>query len=407
MSASPLSASSLASLGPRASLASLAFVACALVACGNPAGPTPGSVDLAAAPDDSLAAASAEALTRNDVSVLFPLPTTPAASALLWSASLEGLGGPLLPKSEFARNTFSLTRELDDDLEYDALRVVAVRFDPCFKTSLGGPCQPQVRLVWQAPDPTDPPKGFLDGSVHSLYAVPDADLPALVAELRRLAPLAPENTALAPLGVSPALAARGLDSDYAHGLKALVLRHAGAGSLVRVTFMTRTFARSGQWQFAGFHVGPNSAKIEIAGLGGLTQQNVTREIAHGFEYVVHPKFIDPAAGQASSSSALTALDPAARADVHAWALRQEDPATHLPDTTDCASCHLANHVGRHLESLDPSLLTSEPVARRGPRTLSLAETDADNLRAFGYFGPYPQVSQRVANETEAVLAALR
>jgi hypothetical protein len=38
--------------------------------------------------------------------------------------------------------------------------------------------------------------------------------------------------------------------------------------------------------------------------------------------------------------------------------------------------------------------------------MSLAETDVDNLRAFGWFGGYPQVSQRTANETAAVVMAL-
>ncbi len=348
---------------------------------------------------------TAPILRAHDVSVLFPNPADASAEALLWRADAPGLGGPLLPEAEFLRNRRSLSKDVDDTLEYQSIRVVAVRFDPCFRQVLGGPCEPQIRLVFQ---PRDPAGGFFDGAVHALYALSESSWQEVHRGLLRLASLAPENATDAPLGVSPVLASRGLQSEYAGELKALVLRFAGPETLVRVTFMTRTDAASGQWEFSGFHSGKAREdgkldRLEIPGLSGLTMQNITRERdPHAFDYVVHPKFIDEAGRKGVSQSALTGLDPASRAEVHAWALRQEDPAIHLPDTTDCASCHVANHIGRHLEGLDPTLV---PVGRP-LRALSLAETDIDNLRAFGYFGSLPQVSQRTANETAAVLVTL-
>ena len=75
-----------------------------------------------------------------------------------------------------------------------------------------------------------------------------------------------------------------------------------------------------------------------------------------------------------------------------------DPDAHLPDTTDCASCHVAGHVADRLERLRPELALPGPE-----RELTAADDDFDNLRAFGWFGRFPHVSKRVAAETAAVL----
>lgn len=334
-------------------------------------------------------------LGPNDVSVLFPM----AASEALWPATMPARGGVLLPAGELARVGLSIVREVEEAGEHAALRVVAARFDPCFREALDGPCQPQIRLVFQVPDPAG---GFFDGAVHALYALLPADWTAVVTELERLAGVAPENGD-AVLGVSPALRAQGMDGPYARGLRALVAAHAGEGNLVRVTFVTRTHARAGQWQMGGVVVG--GGKLPIAGVDA-TQQNVTRNLSERFEYVVMPLFAERVGRIGASASALDRLEPAARAQIHAWAVRQQDPAQHLPDTTDCASCHLSAHVAPHLEALDPTLATPTLVASRGLRARGAADAEPDNLRAFGWFGKEPVVAQRTANETRAVLRAL-
>ena len=345
---------------------------------------------------DGGASAAGPELTPNDVSVLFP--SLPADE--LWPATLPGRGGPILPANELASFELSLVRELPDEDVYAALRVVSLRFDPCFQHERGGACQPQMRLVFQVPDPAG---GFFDGAFHALYAIDPARLGEVATALRELARIAPENAAATTLAVSPVLRARGLQSPYADGLRKLVASCAGGDTLVRVTFMTRTASRSGQWQFGGFEKG--KGKLRIAGLAehASTQQNVTRSVGHDFEYAVIAAFAEPAGRIGTSGSRLRDLDAAARADVHAWALRQEDPAIHLPDTTDCASCHLSGHIARHLEDLDPSLVTPSLAADRAARELSGVERDSDNLRAFGWFGKEPMVAQRTANETAVVL----
>jgi len=351
-------------------------------------------------------APTGRALLRHDVSILFPLPATDA----LWRASHAGLGGPLVPETEFAKIARSLTIALPDESEYAALRVVGVRFDPCFRMTLTSACQPQVRLVLQAVDPVE---GAFDGALHALYNIAPAAWPGLVADLRALALDAPENVTDLGLGPSPALAAQGMDGAYARGLEALVAAHAGPDTLARLTFMTRTNARTSQWEFGGSHLGdwpgtdfPAAGPVTIVGASDETLQTVTLPPTSGFRFSVGPEFADPVGRPGVDTDLLDAMDRPARAAVHAWAVAQEDPDALLPDTTDCAACHLAGRIGGYLEALDPTLVTPALAARRGPRRTSPAEDNRDNLRAFGWFFHDPHVAQRTANETEAVVRAL-
>lgn len=334
-----------------------------------------------------------------DVSVLFP------ASLDLWPASMPTASGPLLPKERFALNARSLVKELDDEAEYDALRVVALRFDPCFQRSLGGPCEPQIRLVLQAPDSAT---SFFDGAVHALYALSPAAFEDALDELVKLV----DSASTEPLGVNPRLTRDGVQGPFGAGLARIAHKHLGPATLTRVTFMTRTPTPAGQWQFSGFEIlenqdnGKDARKIPIAGIG-VTMQNVTRnrhlpEADHVFDYTVHPLFGDKDGRRGASGIYLAELPLEERRKVHAWATRQESPASHVPDTTDCASCHVANHIGRRLEALSPELLPNDMAARYVARN----QNDPDNLRAFGWFGDSPQVAQRTANETAAVLRRL-
>jgi hypothetical protein len=342
--------------------------------------------------------AKVERLGPADVSILFP------ASSALWRADLATVSGPLLPRERFALNNRSLVKELPDEVEYESLRVVSMRFDPCFQRSIGGPCEPQIRLVFQAsPDG----KTFLDGAVHALYALTPAAFEAALGALDQLV----DHPAEGPLGVHPRLVREGLEGPFALGLAAIAKEHLGPSTLTRVTFMTRTEAPAGQWQFSGFEIldvqdnGKDHARIPIAGIG-VTMQNVTRnrrgpDTDVTFDYTVHPLFAEKDGRRGASGTYLAELPLDVQRSVHAWALRQESPSSHVPDTTDCASCHIANHVGRHLESLSPELGRPEV-----PRHIAINEPNPDNLRAFGYFDTEPQVAQRTANETAAVLSRL-
>lgn len=383
------------------------LMSCCLIACDGDTPATTPDADVSVSETQvdthvPIDTSGGRSLTANDVSILFPI----AAPTALWSASDAGLGGVLLPRAQFDAIGRSLMMSIPTETEYDALRVVAARFDDCFRVAHGGRCQPQIRLVLQGIDETG---AALDGAIHALYNVDD--LTTIVAELRAVSALAPENLAATPLGVSPALTAQGVDGVYGVALKSLITRHIGEQNLARMTFMTRTDVRSGQWEFGGFHIGtwdefPAPGVIGIFG-AFATLQTITRRMgASGFEYELEPTFAQDVGGPASRAEDLLALDAETRADVHAWAIRQEDPAVELADTTDCASCHLAGRAGRFLEEIEPSLLTSDLLAQRAPRVIGEAGTNADNLRAFGWFANWPEVSQRVANETALVVDAM-
>jgi hypothetical protein len=340
-------------------------------------------------------------LSRNDVSVLFPL------SANLLAAGDPGRGGPLLPRELFDQIGLSMFKEIEDTLEYDALLVVASRFDPCFVTALGGRCQAQVRLVVQAATSTT----TSDGAIHLLYNLDDSEVESLTDDLRALRELAPQNLLGAPLGLSPALSAQGLAGPYALELMALIQRTAGSANLARMTFMTRTDARQGQWQFGGFHLQarpetgfPAPGDIAIVGSDATLQTVSNNAFGLTFNYDLDPEFSDVAGRGGTSSSDLTGLGAAGRQKIYDWAIRQEQPQTHVPDTTDCAACHVSGRIALALEQLDPALVTPAIEGARGQRIIGATEPLADNLRAFGYFDASPHASQRTANETEAALA---
>ncbi|MGE0869243.1 MAG: hypothetical protein AB7P03_11795, partial [Kofleriaceae bacterium] len=248
--------------------------------------------------------------------------------------------------------------------------------------------------------------GTHDGAIHALYNLSAEQQAAVVAGLRELVALAPENRPYEPLGVSPALKAQGLDGDYAKGLANLITANAGASNLARLTFITRTLARQGEWELGGFNVKaepstgfPEPGRIDV--LGSELQIVGNSGFGPFFEYNAMPDIQDPMGRPGLNGRALSGLDGATRSSVAAWAAAQNSPIANVPDTTDCASCHVAGHVGSALAAIDPALTDFG-----GPRVITAAETQSDNLRAFGYFGTDAHVSARTANETAAVVRAL-
>ena len=340
-------------------------------------------------------------LGRHDVSVLYPLTK---ANDRLIKASATAQGGALLPKSAFDKIGRSLVNTVDDAAEYEALRAFAVRFDPCFQTAIGSICQPQIRVVFQTFDTAQ--ASVNDGSIHALYNLTDAQFADVTAQLRSIAPSA--NKKYRPLGVSPALAAQGADGEYGQKLKAIVLGHAGASNLARLTFMTRENSRQGQWVFGGFHIKaqpttgfPNPGKISIFG-SNATEQTINNQGFGSFRWAMTPEFADADGRKGTDAALLAALPAKDKAKLYAWTQRQLSPNANVPDTTDCGSCHMAGHPALILEKADVKL----PALDRGPRSIGASDTSGDNLRAFGYFFKDAVVSIRAANETAAVVRAM-
>src|SRR4029078_1979497 len=123
-------------------------------------------------------------------------------------------------------------RELQgNDATYAGLRVVSLRFDPCFS---GNPCYPQARLVLQGLNQGG--TQAFDGAFHALYNLSADEFATVTTRLKSLAALAPENDRVTTLGVSPALLAQGMTGAYATGLRDLVTEFIGSSNLAKFTF---------------------------------------------------------------------------------------------------------------------------------------------------------------------------
>lgn len=370
------------------------------------------SADVVATDTPLVEAGPSRALEANDISILLPIDGANASA--LWAASAAGRGGPLVSREVFGQIGRPLFRERSTpEAQYDALRVVAVRYDPCFTHGVAPSeaCQPQIRLVMQGVDLATG-RAF-DGAIHLLYNLTPALDAATRAELRAMTALAPANVGR-PLGVSPVVAAQGMNGPYAQRLRVLVLASVGMENLVRMTFMTRTSARSGTWEFGGVSVrawpgSPPPGPLSIPMLAGATLQTTTSIIGPGVQYSVTPRIGQP--------ENVAALSTQATADAHrtggiaavrallTWATGVENPATHTPDTIDCATCHVANRVAR-------SMARDYPMAAMGleptvSRQIGAQEMNSENLRIFGYFDADPAIAQRAANETAQALTRVR
>jgi hypothetical protein len=405
-------------------------VACLLAACGptTPAiapatGPT-ASTPSAAIPGTPAALTTPPpttpvALHAADVTMIWPLPTTDAEREHMLAATTVGAHGELLPAALYKLPVLDERDYAVKDPAVDRarLRVVAARLDPCF-ASFAAPTEPscinQVRLVLQVLRPgggtaggaaSNTVMGANDGAVHVFYQLSRDELLGLTRSLAALRDR--HGTTDAPtLGVHPLLAREGLASAYARELQALLLTQLGAKRLTRITFFARTRAREPLWPFGIFEVIDGKPVAQkIVNLGSERQ---TLEGAG-------PRFVmQPAVTGADSPGALLSLFGAARtataAERAAFAavLRIQNPAKHTPDTVACAECHAAQRVQAHAQRMLG--LRAEDFADDHYASTVAApplDTSAENFHATGYLATHLAVSTRAANETAAVLAAMR
>lgn len=177
----------------------------------------------------------------NDATVIYPLPQSQEGVEQMLAPQDSGKGGPLLPQRFWQRlpainQGESLTRT------YRNLRVVAVRFDPCFKVE--GECRAQVRLVWQPIDQagygSTSPQGLetKDAAVHSFHTLGAAAFRQMIAEYDMLSRGPAETYGDAPLQVHPVMRQQGLEGRFALGLRRLLLKYCGEANLWRVTSMS-------------------------------------------------------------------------------------------------------------------------------------------------------------------------
>jgi len=349
-----------------------------------------------------------------DVSILMPMPPAPERLSLL-GPNEEGSHGPLLPAGLYA-DLPQLELFTDNAETYELLRVVALRLDPCFPTldRADAPgCKSVVRLVMQpvrlvAVD-DELALEAVDAAVHLFYSVDEDKLEALLARLVDARIQAVGAGAGATLGVHPALAQGGLGSPFMMTLRRQVLETLGADNLTRVTVMALGDF-SNVWTFAGFDVKDGALQpIDVSTLPAVSQK-FTNVDATGATFsntkLVPPGTVENIDLLLDSATAATA-DPAALAAAYEASVRIENPAIYNPDTIDCATCHIAPATRRWAEAeldFDASALDFEYRGSDGKPVPGATGSRTDELRMFGYFDERPSISQRVVNETDALVS---
>lgn len=369
-----------------------AYVVALLVGCsgGEPAPATKPTVD---------AGPPLPKLGMNDVSVLFPIPASPAAAGALGPTS-EGARGPLLPQSVYDKIPKFGVKPAQG-LDYARMRVVAARFDGCFPGAAG--CEAQVRLVMQ---PITDKGTTLDSALHLFYRLTETELPEVVTGLRKLRALAPEVND-GPLDVHPSLLAQGAEGAYGTGLAELLLRYAGEQNLSRMTFFLRAPPVVEEWFFGGFNRVDGALQVmDIVGVG-KGNQRVDHITTDGYRYDMTPASTAPEDPGVLLASALakSATDAERTASLGAF-LRIQNPEKHGPDQLSCGGCHVSTFVTAFARRELQMPVDAHPDAFKSTRDLTVrgeAATTPSSLRAFGWFDARPMIANRVVFETAQVV----
>jgi hypothetical protein len=408
------------------SLSALGAVGCS-AAAGDPTDATTGS-DQALDQSDPAAATGkgqGQPAQMNDLSVLFPLATTSAqVTSGYLAASSAGKGGELLPETMLEKATGITAKPTpvmgEPRLSYDTLRAVAFRVDPCFANigpvTDGAACDNQLRIVFQSATYAKGATTLMDGAVHAFYSLSRAELTEVVQAIIALRIASGGAGDLGPLAVHPILAKQGLEGKMAKGLEALLLAHAGAANLTRFTVFQGVNLDT-DWDFSAFDVKKGVATPSA--VPGLATASTSVIFGAGFAATLAGVFVPVPSDRDDLSlltnvASATAATPAARQSAFDAALRVENPNFESPNTSDCASCHMAEPartlVGTPVFKLSPvgnvnafAADPSIPAKDLARTTDPTAEPDGLNLHAFSYKDGTPMINQRVVNETAANL----
>ncbi len=363
-------------------------------------------------------ASSIISLSQNDVSILIPLPA-PAQVDLLFHPMTNGKFGALLPKLAYDKlpeiNPFT-----NKDLTYSELRVISIRIDPCFPlTPPAVGCQPQIRFIWQPLKLTTSGKlSAFDATVHTSYNLEKSEFALVIQKLKQLKKETGLTTTDEPLSVNPVLLKKGLNSLYAKNLFNMLLSFSGEQKLSRITFMQLS-ASANIWTFGGFDlIGGAMQALQIPRINNISQafsNSVITEPTPNFfkgDIFPAPQGIDTFNLLIRDSSVIAPTDKDEIIESTLSAVRIENPLNHNPHTVDCVSCHTAQAAKLWAIRQYPWLwldLRSSDLTFHSKFNLNNTSANPEkttSLRAFGYDGVEPAISQRVINETAKVLESL-
>jgi hypothetical protein len=400
----------------------------------------------------NLAADGSVPVTMNDVSILFPLPTTKADVDNLLAATATGDRGPLLPDPLYLSTGMiqGSTTPIDDAgfslAAYGDLRVVAARLDPCFASTDPDPhgvgCMAQLRLIFQQVTWTvngaDANAEAFDSALHAFYSLTRSELYALARALVDLRVANTHGDVLGPLAPHPIMVRQGLGGTMSKGVQKLIVQYAGGQNLVRLAQLSSNIGGvsfpPGSWTLTAFDVpdgGTTATPRSIPALatsadgGPVTSQALVEGEflavgpPEGGQNIFSVDFLPQPTGTDSfailDNDRPDSLSPSMSQAALDNLVRVENPADDTVNTIDCGSCHVVTqteqYIGMPVFSFDD---TTSPFAFSPDGTFV---TSADmavppptngllNIHAFSYFNQTPGINRRVANETAAVVEYL-
>lgn len=349
----------------------------------------------------------------NDVTYLMPLPARVEDNSLL-ELETPSKGGPLLPPY-WVEKIPVLSLKMDAKTTQNALRVMAVRIDPCFPLPTPQSCQKQIRLVWQPIEKNLRQQvQTIDAALHSFYVLSDLEFASLLKDLAAWKTKHSVTTHYLPLQVHPAWALEGDQSPALAEFQTLITKYAGAANLTRITAMILR-GNGDMWAFAGFEFQQGLFKMfPVPRLEGRTSQSfvnlaVPADHFTGGGMSPRPQGDDTLNAITDESQFLGAgLNETVLQEVRS-AYRIENPLLYNPENTDCVSCHTARPaiqwalIHRHQLNVD-RIWDSEIYknAKYNLHNLTPEIWNTQNIRGLGYFRNNISISQRVINESAEV-----
>ena len=360
-------------------------------------------------------AAAAGYFGLNDVSVLFPLPTSQGSPDVLRLDS-EGNGGPL-----FAGERYGAIPEFQTPtaIDYATWIIVSVRIDPCFPDLRNleedpSLCRRQLRLVAQPYAPSLDTQLLVahDHALHLLYDFTADEFDDVMAAWTLAKPEGSSNPQ-EKLGVHPVLLEEGLAGPFGTTIRELILTFAGDATLSQFTFMRGAGV---VWDFGGFKVdGDGQVPIQIHDLQPASDRVAFSITSESEPFTVSPSSpeIDALlalAGEKVNDELVLTASFSEIKDAFQMSLDLENPTRFNPDTTDCASCHFASRARERAVALgeSPGGLENfdDPTFNLALGIPSEEQRNLLQQRGFGWNGTVPMFMQRTLNESAAVANTL-
>ena len=368
-------------------------------------------------------------LGMNDISVLIPLPKNELEMKSLLSAQnkiSDHSTIELMPENVFKFLPVLIPTINQLQLYNNNLKVIALRFDPCFTEGFSPTaCQSQIRLVWQPVIFKSDHNGNLkpstiDAAIHSFYNLDAIKWKALMSEINLIS----VTDIKLPLQIHPTILSQGLDGIYWNQLKKIILKYANKDNLIRATAMTVRMDRV--WGFQGVDLKDNQwTAIEIPTLKILNrpEAKVTSQA-----FFLEPESLLDLTEFKGGASLLEINNQSwfrLLSDSKKYGETQteneikvalglaynlENPKKHNPGTIDCVSCHLAQTIrlwgSEKFKTWDFNQLFKSEIYQNKNidlKNTSVNPANTNRARAFGYFDDEPIISQRIINETAQIL----